>query len=146
MKLSYYTIIASLSAMAGGSVALVPTQAQAQVTAQADAQSQEQGVEVLTRGPLHEAFASAVSFDPQPGITVNTAPPQPIEEIPPDQRPAGDNVTWIPGYWGWDEDSSDFIWVSGIWRNLPPGRQWVPGYWADLGGGKWQWTSGYWAD
>ena len=39
-------------------------------------------------------------------------------------------MAWIPGYWGWDDDRSDFLWVSGIWRNLPPGRQWMPGYWA----------------
>jgi hypothetical protein len=145
MKLSYYTLISSLFALAGGGVTLVPPQAAAQVAVQAEATSQEQGVEVLTRGPVHEAFAATVSFDPQPGVTVTKAPPELIEEIPPDQRPTGDNVTWIPGYWGWEEDSSDFIWISGIWRNLPPDRQWVPGYWAESGS-EWQWTSGYWAN
>jgi hypothetical protein len=57
----------------------------------------------------------------------------------------GDNVTWIPGYWAWDDERSDFLWVSGVWRNLPPGRQWVPGYWgrSDM---DYQWISGYWAD
>ncbi|MBI1784138.1 YXWGXW repeat-containing protein [Candidatus Sumerlaeota bacterium] len=72
-------------------------------------------------------------------------PPEIIEEIPPDQRPEGDNVTWIPGYWGWDDDRSDYLWVSGIWRALPPGRQWVPGYWDQSGQG-YQWSSGYWAE
>ena len=28
----------------------------------------EEGVHVLTRGPVHEAFAEAVTFDPLPGI------------------------------------------------------------------------------
>ena len=100
--------------------------------------------EVLTRGPIHEAFATPVIFDPTPGVVVSEAPSKPIEEVPPDQRPEGDDVTWIPGYWSWDDERNDFIWVSGIWRHLPPGRQWVPGYWAKADGG-YQWVSGYWA-
>jgi hypothetical protein len=73
------------------------------------------------------------------------APPAAIEEVPPAQRPEGAHVTWIPGYWGWDDERNDFLWVSGIWRALPPGRQWVPGYWGKSTQG-YQWTSGYWAD
>ncbi|MCE5267866.1 MAG: hypothetical protein LLG00_08265 [Planctomycetaceae bacterium] len=107
--------------------------------------SAEQGVQVLTRGPVHEAFAETVTFDPVPGIVAPKAPPAAIEELPPEQRPEGDNVAWIPGYWGWDEDRNDFLWVSGVWRDLPPGRQWVPGYWVQSAQG-YQWTSGYWAD
>ena len=107
--------------------------------------SAEEGVQVLTRGPIHEAFAETVTFDPEPGIVVPKAPPAAIEELPPDQRPAGANVAWIPGYWGWDDERNDFLWVSGVWRALPPGRQWVPGYWGKSGQG-FQWTSGYWAD
>ena len=89
----------------------------------------EQGVQVLTRGPVHEAFAETVTFDPEPGVVVSKAPPAAIEELPPAHRPEGAHVTWIPGYWGWDDERNDFLWVSGIWRALPPGRQWVPGYW-----------------
>ena len=87
------------------------------------------GVQVLTRGPVHEAFAETVTFDPEPGIVVPKSPPAAIEELPPDQKPEGANVAWIPGYWAWDDERNDFLWVSGIWRDLPPGRQWVPGYW-----------------
>ncbi|MGD0900587.1 MAG: hypothetical protein ABR915_22365, partial [Thermoguttaceae bacterium] len=104
-----------------------------------------EGVQVLTRGPVHEAFAETVTFDPVPGIVVPKAPPAAIEELPPDQRPEGANVAWVPGYWGWDDERSDFLWVSGIWRDLPPGRQWMPGYWGKSAQG-FQWTSGYWAD
>jgi hypothetical protein len=103
------------------------------------------GVEVLTRGPVHEAFAETVSFNPEPGIVAPKAPREIIEEIPPDQRPDGVNVTWIPGYWAWDDERNDYLWISGIWRDLPPGRQWVPGYWGQTSEG-YQWTSGYWAD
>ncbi|MGA7700043.1 MAG: hypothetical protein WCB27_10570, partial [Thermoguttaceae bacterium] len=113
--------------------------------AQPAAASAEQGEQVLTRGPVHEAFAETVTFDPEPGIVVPKAPPAAIEEVPPEQRPAGDNVTWIPGYWSWDDERNDFLWVSGIWRNLPPGRQWIAGYWGKTAQG-YQWTSGYWAD
>ena len=115
------------------------------IAAQPGPADAEEGVQVLTRGPVHEAFAETVTFDPEPGIVVPKAPPAAIEELPPDQRPEGANVAWIPGYWGWDDERSDFLWVSGIWRALPPGRQWVPGYWGKSGQG-FQWTSGYWAD
>jgi len=104
-----------------------------------------QGVQVLTRGPVHEAFAGIVTYNPEPGIVVAKAPPEMIEEVPPGERPEGNNVTWIPGYWAWDEERSDFIWISGTWRALPPGRQWMAGYWGETTQG-YQWTSGYWAD
>jgi len=105
----------------------------------------EDGAQVLTRGPVHEAFAETVTYNPEPGIVVPKAPPAAIEELPPEQRLAGTNVAWIPGYWGWDDERSDFLWVSGIWRDLPPGRQWVPGYWGQSAQGH-QWTCGYWAN
>ena len=103
------------------------------------------GVEVLTRGPVHEAFAETISFDPEPGLVVLKTAPEPIEELPPEQKPEGANVDWIPGYWAWDDERDDFLWISGIWRSLPPGRQWVPGYWTEARRGS-QWISGYWAD
>ena len=115
------------------------------MAAQAGQGGSEEGVQVLTRGPVHEAFAETVTFDPAPGMTVPKAPPAAIEEVPPGQRSEGANVAWIPGYWAWDGERSDFLWVSGIWRDLPPGRQWVPGYWGKFEQ-RFQWTSGYWAD
>jgi hypothetical protein len=102
-------------------------------------------VEVLTRGPLHEAFAEAAGRDPEPGLLIDVAPPGPIDELPPDLQPEGDNVTWISGYWAWDEETVDFLWISGIWRNIPPDREWIPGYWAEAGR-QYQWVSGYWAN
>jgi hypothetical protein len=102
-------------------------------------------VEVLTRGPVHEAFAETIVFNPQPTVVVTRECPAPITELPPDLKPEGANVTWIPGYWAWDDERSNFLWVSGIWRDLPCGRQWVPGYWCACEGG-YRWTPGYWAD
>lgn len=99
--------------------------------------------EQLTRGPIHEAFAEQYNLDPVEGLIVPKEPPDPIDEIPPETRPEGENVEWIPGYWGWDDQRNDFIWVSGVWRNFPPGQRWVPGYWSPVETG-FQWTPGFW--
>ncbi|NLO34135.1 MAG: BcpO-related WXXGXW repeat protein [Candidatus Hydrogenedentes bacterium] len=105
----------------------------------------EVGLQVLTRGPMHEAFAQVAMSGPAAGIIVSRAPYGPVEEIPPEIRPEGPDVAWIPGYWAWDEDRGDFIWISGVWRVIPPGREWVPGYWAPAGTGM-QWISGFWRE
>ncbi len=131
-KLCAATALVVLGAAFGQSVAIA-------------APAVQEGVQVLTRGPVHEAFAEVIAFDRHTGIVVPKAPPDAIEELPPDQKPAGANVAWIPGYWAWDDDTEDFLWVSGVWRFLPPGRQWVAGYWGKSEAG-YQWTSGYWAD
>ena len=98
----------------------------------------------MLRGPLHEAFAGPIAMDPQSGLVVPKKPPEAIEEIPPEAKPADENVIWIPGYWAWDEDRDDFIYVSGVWRVPPADRRWVPGYWTE-GDGGYQWISGFWA-
>ncbi|MFN0125182.1 MAG: hypothetical protein ACKV19_00665 [Verrucomicrobiales bacterium] len=136
MEKSHLSI--GLASVLLGAALMVPWPGRAQDT------PGEAGVaEVYTRGPMHEAFAAAIAFDPVPGLIVDIAPPAPVQEVVPSQRPVGDNVAWIPGYWAWDEDLGDFLWVSGIWRNPPPDRQWVPGEWMDIGE-RYQWISGYW--
>lgn len=104
---------------------------------------QDTFVEIQTRGPIHEAFAQPVGLGAQPGV-VAKQPPQPIPEQPPDVKPDGDKVEWIGGYWAWDAERNEFIWVSGVWRDTPPGRKYVAGYWEQSDGG-WRWVSGYWA-
>jgi WXXGXW repeat (2 copies) len=104
---------------------------------------QTDGIDVQARGPVHEAFAQPVDGQPRPSPVVAKEPPAPIDEAPPDQKPDGDNVQWIPGYWQYDGDRADFVWVSGFWRTPPPGRQWTPGHWDRVDGG-WQWVSGSW--
>ncbi|OWK41890.1 hypothetical protein [Fimbriiglobus ruber] len=103
---------------------------------------QEPGIEVLTRGQVHEAFAATAEM-PIAGPVIPKVPPQPIEEMPPDQRPAGQNVQWLPGYWHFDEERNDYIWISGFWRVAPPGKVWVPGNWHEVQGGV-QWAAGFW--
>ena len=99
------------------------------------------GVEVMARGPVHEAFAS-LNAEPQPTLAVPKQPPQPLQEMPPEEKPAGD-VVWMSGYWAWDDDRKDFLWVSGIWRTPPPNKQWVAGYWRQEGD-SWQRVPGLW--
>jgi hypothetical protein len=105
---------------------------------------QPEGAQILTQGPIHEAFAEPLISDPKPGPVAPKAPPAVIKELPPEQKPEGANVQWIPGYWSWDDSRNDYIWVSGVWRAVPPARQWVPGYWNKVDGG-YQWVPGYWA-
>ena len=104
---------------------------------------QDQEVEYLTRGQMHEAFAEPYQADPNSTPVVATQPPEPINELPPDYRPDGDDVVWISGYWAWDDERTDFIWVSGVWRDLPPGERWVPGYWHQTPNG-YQYVGGFW--
>ncbi|MFB3893484.1 MAG: hypothetical protein ACE15C_15835 [Phycisphaerae bacterium] len=102
----------------------------------------DQGVTVLTRGAVHEAFAEPIAADSQ--LVVATQPPPAIHEVPPDEMPQGDNIAWIPGYWSWDSDLADFVWVSGFWRDVPPGMRWTPGYWCAVDGG-FAWVPGFWS-
>ena len=104
--------------------------------------AQGDGIEVLAKGPVHEAFA-ATAEAPTASPVVAKQPPDAIEELPPDQKPEGDNVQWLPGYWSWEEETSKYIWISGFWRQPPPGRVWVPGSWREARGG-FQWVSGFW--
>ena len=109
-----------------------------------EAAAQADGVEVLARGPVHEAFALPGNTQPESGPVVTKPPPDSIEEVPPDQKPEGDNVQWISGYWAWDDDQGDYLWVSGCWRVPPPGRRWLPGHWQEIDKG-WLWVAGFWA-
>jgi hypothetical protein len=92
---------------------------------------------------VHEAFAEPVNLQIQAGLVVSNQPPANIEEIPPVERPTGDNFVWVPGYWSWDGDRNNYIWVSACWRVAPPKMSWMPGYWSHVTGG-WEWVAGFW--
>lgn len=105
--------------------------------------SQEQP-EILTRGPVNEAFAQPVAMQNQPDVVASEPPPANIVETPPSDRPADGGCIWAPGYWSWDAERSNYIWVSGCWRLAPPKMTWVPGYWTRVPAG-WQWVPGFWS-
>jgi hypothetical protein len=71
------------------------------------------------------------------------APPPPVPELPPETKPAGNDVRWVPGYWMWQEEKKDFVWVSGFWRDIPPGRDWSPGEWKKQGE-EYRYEPGFW--
>jgi hypothetical protein len=104
----------------------------------------EEQPEVLTRGPVHEAFAEPVGLTTDEGMVAPRRPPADVAEEPPTQRPQGSNIVWVPGYWAWDADRDDYIWVSACWRAAPPGMFWLPGYWTQAPEG-WRWVSGAWS-
>jgi hypothetical protein len=105
----------------------------------------QNGFEVQTRGPIHEAFAQPFDVKPEAGPIVPKEPPPAINEMPPEQKPAADNAQWIPGYWSWDPERKDYVWVGGVYRVPPSNRQFVPGYWSNTPDG-WRWVQGFWAN
>ena len=104
---------------------------------------EQEEIDLLMRAPLHEAFAEVPQTTPTPNPVVARKPPKDVEELPPEYKPEGENVVWIPGYWAWDEERNDFIWISGVWRDTPPGQRWVPGYWNEEPNG-FRWVTGFW--
>jgi len=107
-------------------------------------EEQPAGVETLTRGPVHEAFAEPITLQAEDGLIAPNEPPPNVAEYPPVDRPQGDRYLWVPGYWSWDGDRNDFIWVSACWRAAPPNTRWVPGYWTPVETG-WEWVPGFWS-
>ncbi|MCE9589511.1 MAG: hypothetical protein K8S99_03190 [Planctomycetes bacterium] len=103
----------------------------------------EEQPEVLTRGPVNESFAEPVEVQTQGGLVAPIAPPAGLNEAAPAERPEGDHIVWIPGYWAWDADRNGYIWTTGCWRVAPPGMSWVPGYWEPVAGG-FEWVPGFW--
>lgn len=110
------------------------------------------GYQLVLAGPVHEALLSRLPQEVAAGEAaelVTQPPPAPLVEQPPgasDQVPAftGNDVRWISGYWAWFADAGKYVWVSGLYRDVPPGRQWQAGSWQQTLGG-YRWNRGYWA-
>ena len=137
------TLVAGLIALATIHPPVSPAQPADPSSAPARLAAIPEGVAVQARGQVHEAYGEPSRAQAVQGVLVDRVPPRAIEEAPPEDKPAGDNVSWISGYWGWDDEAKDYIWVSGFWRVMPPGRNWVPGAW-QKGAGGYRWVSGYW--
>lgn len=103
----------------------------------------QQDGQTADKGPIHEAFAQPAESKIARGPLLSMEPPAPIREEPPEDKPEGDKVAWIDGYWSFDNDRDGYLWISGFWRQTPPGQQWVPGRFEKERGG-WRWYSGYW--
>ena len=136
------TLVAGLLGLAVIQPALSPAQTGGPSLEPARAEAPE-GAEVQARGQIHEAYGEPSRGQAVEGVLVDREPPRAIAEAPPEDKPAGDNVSWISGYWGWDDEGKEYVWVSGFWRVMPPSRSWVPGTWQKATGG-YRWVSGYW--
>src|SRR6516164_9447334 len=69
---------------AGQANAISPKAIEAQPMAD-ETSLKEQGIEVLDRGPVHEAFAQPNVKNPEPSPIIHKEPPKAIEELPPEQ-------------------------------------------------------------
>jgi len=99
-------------------------------------------VEPYKEGNVHEAYVSASTGSGTVFRSVSKAPPKPINEQSPLKCTA--EAIWIPGYWAWNEELKDYIWISGVWRIPPPNHIWNPGLWKQIGN-EWVWLRGFWS-
>ncbi len=121
---------------------LQPSPSQFGQSQPSQAQPRQSQGELVDRVVLHEAFATAAQGVVSAGPIVREAPPENIVERP-NGQPRGTNITWIDGYWAWHPVRQTYYWVSGLWREVPPGREWVSGQWFAAPGG-YRWSNGYW--
>ena len=91
--------------------------------------------QVLTRGPIHEAFAAPVVHDPRSGPVIPKQPPRAHrgdaagpEAFRPERAVDSRLLELGPGTHRLPLDQRSL-------RKPPPGRQWVPGYWHQVEGG-----------
>jgi hypothetical protein len=102
-------------------------------------------LEVLTRGPFHEAFATPILFEYADSPATQETVPAPLNEAVPSFRPHGSvDAIWIPGYWAWNDVNDSWSWVTGTWRVPPPGKRWTSGYWTTSKNVS-RWVPGFWS-
>src|SRR5882762_1656089 len=75
---------ATVGILAAGVGLVVEVRGQNPAPAGDEAPPVPKGVEVLARGPVHEAFATPTT-EPMPTTPVPKKPPKPIEELPPEE-------------------------------------------------------------
>src|SRR2546422_528661 len=97
-----------------------------------------EGVEVLARGPVHEAFAQPPDVGrPEGGPVAPKEPPPAVEELPPEP----DASFYTPGSWVLRE--TRYVWRPGCWVRYQPGWVWVPCHYAWTPAGC-VFVEGYW--
>ena len=85
-----------------------------------------------------------VAYQPPPPpvneVTVQVAPPAPLEEVRPPSPFA--NAVWVGGYWHWNGFRQ--VWVAGRWSPRPAGFEWEGGRWDKRGDGRFSFHPGHW--
>ena len=101
----------------------------------ADDPGQDQDVQVLTQGPVHEAFAVAGGARPQGRAWWSRSSRRTRSRRCRRTRSRRARTSsGSPATGAGTTARNDYLWVSGVWREPPPGRQWVPGYWNQVDG------------
>lgn len=93
-------------------------------------------------GPVHEAFITPSTDTGAILRAVPQQPPAPLNEQSP--LKCASEAVWVPGYWSWNEELNDYIWISGTWRIAPPNLVWISGQWKQFGS-EWAWLRGFWS-
>ena len=76
------------------------------------------------------------------GVQVGGPPPELREEVYVDSP--GFGYVWVPGFWDWGVNHTDWVWVPGSWRRPPHEHAvWVaPRYYQ--GRAHWMYERGHW--
>jgi hypothetical protein len=76
------------------------------------------------------------------GVQVGGPPPELREEVYVDSP--GFGYVWVPGFWDWGVNHTDWVWVPGSWRRPPHEHAvWVaPRYYQ--GRSHWMYERGHW--
>lgn len=90
---------------------------------------------------LLAVFALTTAFIPTPAKTqeIKQAPPEPIYEVNPGERPG---FILSPGYWRWN--GTRHVWRPARWVAIREGYLWTPDRWEQRGD-KWTLAAGHWA-
>ncbi len=99
-----------------------------------NASSQQTQAQFVDRAAVHEAFAVLGQPIVNASPTVLATPPAPLAENPATLLRSGTNLQWISGYWSWHVELEQFVWITGLHREVPPGRRWVAGEWFEVPG------------
>lgn len=85
-------------------------------------------------------FAVSVHAAIRPNTALDRAPPDPIYEVEPGERPG---YLWTPGCWTWD--GKRMVWEPGQWLKERPGYEWIPAGW-EKRADKWYYVKGFWQE
>jgi WXXGXW repeat (2 copies) len=91
----------------------------------------------------HDALQTAQPPRPADRAHAPEQPPAPIAERPAGARPQR-RAEWVPGYWDWDPERAEFVWMGGVWQVPPPSTIWVSSRWMRDGDG-WYRRPGFWS-
>jgi hypothetical protein len=83
---------------------------------------------------VNVALYSRIPMAPDVVVTIET----PVIVAP------GPDYVWIDGYWAWDYNYREYVWVQSHWELAPyAGAYWIPGYW-EYYRNRYRWVAACW--